>query len=203
MGDQGAEIVKGQFMKLLEENLESPEKLAGAMATLLTGEAVKWLRTPVQHELQCARDMAERMLASEVILRSDGQATPWLTGVLKALEQFISFDTGSTPGGSASASSAVKSRGQKALSMKFEEVAKMKDRSMDSLLLLTCWRHLLSTEQSETLSRWRSELLKAGAAVSVPLKAESKKAPKKNKKAVATAEDVDEAALALLGLRSA
>ena len=205
MGDQGAEIVKGRFMELLDKNLTASEKLADAIGKLLDGDGMKWLRTPVKHELQCAREMVERMLASEVILRSDGQATPWLTSVLKSLERFICFDPLAKNGGSGSASSAAPAvtRGYDALMKRFEEVAKMKERSMDALLPFTCWRHLLSSEQSETVSQWRLDLLKEGAAVPVAQKAESRKPPKKNKKSVAGADEVDAAALALLGLRAA
>ena len=205
MGDQGAGLLKKRFMDVLKESEAAPDQLCARISRLLTPEVLKWTRAAVKNELMCAQDMAQRMVADEVVLRGDGQSTPWLTSVVKALENYISFPPSGSGGGAASASSTDATvRGHTALVRRFDDVSKKKERTMEMLLPFSVWRHLLSAEQDTKVSQWRAELLKAGSAPPAAThKPESKKAPKKSRKSVASADDVDAAALALLGLRAA
>ena len=206
MGDQGAGLIKMQFDKILKESQNEPGDLGGRINKLLDDNVMRWTRTAIRHELACGKDMVDRMLSDEVIMKGDGTSTPWLSSVLKSLELYICFDKkapgqdATSPSSSSSSSSEVK-RGQPALAHRLEEVAKIKDKTMEMLLPFACWRHLLSASENERVSKWRAELLKEGAVAPAPKKAESKKAPKK-RKTVSSAEDVDAAALALLGIKS-
>ena len=204
MGDQGAGKMQDMFLALLDEYVRKPEQLSHAMDKLLSEEALKWCRLSVRNELLVAKDMTERMLAKESVMGAQCQTTTWLTTVLKTLERYICFEpVGAQPGAGSSSDGAAVLRGHEALQKRYDEMMTMKERKMDMLLPFQVWKHLLSQQQQEQILQWRSELLKQGGVIAKPQRVESKKAPKKNKKTVASAEDVDAAALALLGLRSA
>ena len=203
MGEQGAELLKAKLLETVKTCEAHPETLQEEVTKLLDKQRLKWCRESVRSEVECARDMLQRMLASESVVRSEAPTTAWLTSVLKAMEMYIKFSPAA--GGSAASTDTTQLKGLPALTKMYDMLVQQPPSTLDKLQVFTTWRHLLSAEQSDKVAAWRSGLLKQGAVAPTAVKTTSvavPKKPSKRKAATTSAEDIDAAALALLGLKS-
>ena len=201
LGEAGETMLKAKVLDVVTECESHPQDLQSQINALLGGQRLKWCRECVRSEVTCAKEMMERMLSSQPVVRSDGASTAWLTRVLKELESYIKYK----PGGAGSASSTDKElTGMAALTAKYEKLVKEPPKTLEPLQVFSVWRHLLSAAQAEKVSSWRSALLKSGAAAPAAVKSDSAPVPKRpaKKKGGSVVDDIDSAALALLGLKS-
>eukprot|EP00971_Amphidinium_carterae_P233593 4635725-Amphidinium_carterae.1 len=122
-----------------------------------------WAKVGTKSELQQAHEFLQNLHASEPIA-SSASYTPWVTRVLRRMEEKWLIEV-KTEEGQAAASTAAVLRGKPVLDKlvaKFTASDSMPTK-LDELLPLMIWKHLLSDAEQTQLIRWRDEILKSTA----------------------------------------
>eukprot|EP00971_Amphidinium_carterae_P238998 4744256-Amphidinium_carterae.1 len=122
-----------------------------------------WAKVGTKSELQQAHEFLENLHASEPIA-SGALYTPWVTRVLRRMEEKWLIEVKTVEGKAAASTAEVLSSKPvlDKLIAKFTASESMPEK-LDELLPLMIWKHLLSDAEETQLIRWRDAILKSTA----------------------------------------
>eukprot|EP00971_Amphidinium_carterae_P013923 274062-Amphidinium_carterae.2 len=193
----GSELLKSKWQSGFKQGVNLEDAIAFANK-LVAGDAFKWSAQAIQSELKTCQGFLQRLKDHEAVA-DDSQMTTFVTEFLKLLEERFLVEPYIIKNSTSSSSSTNTPTAAEILAkILADHASKSEGKSLETLVPLSVWRHLLSDEQRSQVVSIRNMLLKtAKEQAPEPAKKPAPKAKGKAKQPANTEAAMDAAALAL------
>eukprot|EP00971_Amphidinium_carterae_P326266 6456951-Amphidinium_carterae.1 len=142
----GSDLLKTKWLSGFQEGVKLEEAIVHTNK-LLAGSAFKWSAQSIQSELSTCAGFLSRIKHNESVA-DDSPMSPFVTEFLKKLEQLFLVDQYGDKYSTSTSSSTTPPSAQTVLAaILAEQTTKSAGKSLESLVPLSVWRHLLSDEQ--------------------------------------------------------